>query len=137
MDGADISEICAFGDSLIDKELAALPGKKTKKLEKGIAIPTCISVDNICGNYSPFADESTSLADGQIVKVELGAHIDGYIAFAGDTISIGEDKVTGRKADVILAASTALNAAIRTIVKGATNEDVTKVVAKVAEEYKC
>lgn len=35
--------------------------KKSKKLERGIAFPTCISVNNIMGHYSPLSDESTQL----------------------------------------------------------------------------
>jgi methionine aminopeptidase len=35
--------------------------KKSKKLERGIAFPTCVSVNNIMGHYSPMRDESTVL----------------------------------------------------------------------------
>jgi len=33
--------------------------KKAKKLERGIAFPTCISVNNVFGHYSPMVDESS------------------------------------------------------------------------------
>jgi methionine aminopeptidase len=48
----------------------------------------------------------------------LGAHIDGFIAVAAHTIVVGLDagaKVTGRKADVILAAHYASEAALRLV----------------------
>lgn len=35
--------------------------KKSKKLERGIAFPTCISVNNIMGHFSPMKDESIAL----------------------------------------------------------------------------
>jgi methionine aminopeptidase len=34
--------------------------------------------------------ESTKLVKGDVAKIELGAHIDGYIAIAAHTIVIGE-----------------------------------------------
>lgn len=88
--------------------------KKAKKLERGIAFPTCISVNNIFGHYSPMSDESTKLEDGDVAKIDLGCHIDGFISQAAHTIVVSADpsaKVTGRKADVILAAYNSLLAA--------------------------
>jgi methionine aminopeptidase len=41
------------------------------------------------GHYSPCADDSTTLKNEDIVKIELGAHIDGYAASAGHTIVVG------------------------------------------------
>jgi hypothetical protein len=40
-----------------------------------------------------------------------GAHIDGYAATGATTIVIGEGKVSGKRADVILAAWHAMQAA--------------------------
>lgn len=47
---------------------------------------------------------------------DLGAHIDGFIAVVAHTIIVGatpETKITGRKADVFLAAYHASQAALR------------------------
>jgi methionine aminopeptidase len=69
--------------------------KKSKKVEKGIAFPACVSVNNICGPYSPLKDESSLLKNGDIAKVDLGCHIDGYIAQAAQTVVVGGGKATG------------------------------------------
>jgi methionine aminopeptidase len=85
--------------------------KKSKKLERGVAFPTCISVNNIMGHFSPMKDESLALSEGDVAKIDLGSHIDGYVAQAAHTIVVSADsnsKVTGKKADVILAAYTAM-----------------------------
>ena len=42
-----------------------------------------------------------------------GAHFDGYASNAATTIVVGEGPVAGRKADVILAAQNAFQAAMR------------------------
>jgi methionine aminopeptidase len=65
--GKDIAEICEFGDSLIEQLCAPL--YKSKKLEKGVAFPTSVSVNECVGHFSPLKSESKVLADGDIVKV--------------------------------------------------------------------
>ena len=76
-------------------------------MERGIAFPTCVSVNHIVGHYSPLADESTALKEGDVVKII-------YAANTAVTIIVG-DKIEGRRADVILAAHHALKAAERVI----------------------
>lgn len=53
---------------------------------------------------------------------DMGAHIDGFIAVAALTVVVGSsqrnEKITGRKADVILAAHWALQAALRLLKAG-------------------
>lgn len=52
---------------------------------------------------------------------DLGAHVDGFIAVVAHTVVIGslpEKKVTGRKADVVLAAHYASQAALRLLKPG-------------------
>jgi len=64
-----------------------------------------------------------------------GAHFDGYAANAATTIVVGDAAVTGRKADVILAAWNAFQAAQRKIGEAATNTEVTAVIQKVCEQF--
>jgi len=52
-------------------------------------------------------------------------------------VSAGGDKVNGRKADVILAAYHAQQAALRVIKEMASNQDVTAAIAGITEEFKC
>ena len=79
--GADIYAICQEGDKFMDEELKKVfTNKKSKKLERGIAFPTCVSVNNILGHYSPMADESSLLVEGDLAKIDLGCHLDGFVA---------------------------------------------------------
>jgi curved DNA binding protein len=133
--GANVAEVCEFGDKELEAELAKVYAKK--KMEKGIAFPTCVSANEIAGHYSPLKSESTTLKEGDLVKIDLGVHIDGFIAVAAHTVVVGGQAVDGRKADVVLAAYNALQGALRTIKPGNTNYDVTDVIGQVAESYKC
>jgi methionine aminopeptidase len=87
--GTDIHNICNEVDKLIEEELRKVfNNKKSKKLERGIAFPTCISVNHIFGHYSPMSDESTKLEEGDLAKIDLGAHLDGFVAQAAHTVLV-------------------------------------------------
>lgn len=49
---------------------------------------------------------------------DLGAHIDGFIAVVAHTVCVGGEEVTGRAADVLLAAHNASEAALRLLRNG-------------------
>lgn len=66
---------------------------------------------------------------------DLGVHFDGYASLLAHTIVVGEEKVTGKKADAILAAWNALQLAVRTIKAGSFNYQITGNTAKVCEDY--
>lgn len=137
---ASVREICTKGDNLLLEETGKVY-KKEKELKKGIAFPTCLSVNNCVCHFSPTKnDQDYILKDGDVVKVDLGAHIDGFIAVAAHTVVVGasaDKKVTGRKADTVLAAYWAAQAAIRLLKAGTGNYAITDAVQKVAESYKC
>lgn len=66
--GKSVSEICAYGDNLIE-EVTQNSVKKVKK-NKGIAFPTCVSINNCAGHYSPLSDDPVVLIQaGDLVKV--------------------------------------------------------------------
>jgi len=105
---------------------------------KGVAFPTSISVNNCCGNYSPvFPNDSISLAEGDVVKIDIGVHIDGYISTVAHTTVVGtfENAITGKVADVICAAYFASECAIRLIRPGKSNTDVTNAIQRVANIF--
>lgn len=57
-------------------------------------MPTCVSVNNCVCHFSPLLSEPpVVLKVGQVVKIDLGAHIDGYIASAAHTVVVGANKV--------------------------------------------
>merc|ERR1719491_243149 len=110
--------MCILGDQRLGEE-ASKAFKKDKKLIKGIAFPTCISVNNCICHYSPLTTEpDQAMADGDMVKIDMGAHIDGFIAVVAHTLVLGasaDAPVTGRKADAMLAAHLASEAALRLV----------------------
>jgi curved DNA binding protein len=145
LEDADIATICEMGDKYMEEETGKLYNKKPKggdektarKMEKGIAFPTCLSVNEIVGHFSPLKGESRQLKAGDVVKIDMGCHIDGFITQAGHTVVVGADKVEDKRADVVMAAWNAAEAALRLVQVGNTNTAITEAFAKIAEEYQC
>lgn len=138
--GASVKALCQKGDNQMESET----GKKYKNepdMKKGIAFPTCLSVNNCICHFSPSKnDPDYQLKAGDVVKIDLGAHIDGFIAVAAHTMVVGakpDNKAKGRGADVVLAAYHASQAALRLLKDGTSNYAVTEAVQKIAAEYKC
>jgi len=154
-------DICNAGDAFISEATSKIYNKKGTKVEKGIAFPTCVSPNNIVGHYSPLpakvkaepkaesgekakpakdakpGDVDAELKAGDVVKLDLGVHIDGYVAFVAHTVVLNEGPVTGRAADVIAACYTAADCVLRLLKPGTKNSQVTEVLGKVAADYKC
>ncbi|CAE8589916.1 unnamed protein product [Polarella glacialis] len=137
---ADIITLCELGDRIMEEETGKLYNKKDKegkKMEKGVAFPTCVSVNELVGHFSPMKGESRQLKAGDVAKIDLACHLGGFIAAAAHTVIVGGEKVEDKRADVIMAAWNAAEAALRLVQVGNKNTQVTEVFAKVAKEFKC
>ncbi|KAG5643669.1 hypothetical protein DXG03_000500 [Asterophora parasitica] len=145
VEGAKVIDLCVEGDKLIEQGTGAVYNKAVKgvKVSKGLAFPTSISVNNAVAHFSPLASDPQSeqvLAKDDVVKIQLGAHIDGFAAISAETIVVGataENPATGRRADVVKAAWHAAELAARTIKVGNKNWSVTEAVGKIAASWDC
>jgi len=83
---------------------------------------------------------SQTLAKHDVVKIEIGAQIDGFAAISAETIVVGatpEEPATGRQADVVKAAWHAAEIAMRLVKVGNKNWAITEAVNKVAAAWDC
>ncbi|KAG0073794.1 Curved DNA-binding protein (42 kDa protein), partial [Linnemannia elongata] len=140
VDGASILELCVNGDKAIEEGVKTVYTKG--KINKGVGFPTAISVNNTICHFSPLAADAEGLVlkNGDMVKVELGAQIDGYGAIAATTVVVGaskENPIKGKQADVLMAAHQAAEAAVRLIRAGNANTPVTDNVQRIAAAYGC
>ncbi|KAJ4407842.1 hypothetical protein N0V82_009825 [Gnomoniopsis sp. IMI 355080] len=108
--GEKIVDICEKGDKLLEEEVAKV--WRGKKVQKGFAHPTTVSPSSYVTPYTPLrSDEKEAaieLQEGEPVKIQLGAQIDGFASIACDTIIVpakdkAQDVIEGRTADVMLA----------------------------------
>ncbi|KAJ8503689.1 hypothetical protein OPV22_004575 [Ensete ventricosum] len=134
---AKIVDLCEHGDAFIREQAGNIYKNVKRKIERGVAFPTCISVNNTVCHFSPLASDDAVLEENDIVKIDMGCHIDGFIAVVGHTHVIQEGPVSGRTADVISAANTAAEVALRLVRPGKKNKDVSEAIQKVAAAYDC
>jgi len=92
----------------------------------GIAFPCNVSVNEITAHYTSPANDETKISTGDLVKLDLGAHIDGYIADCAITIQASgkdiEEKydtdTINKNKEMIEASDAGLEAAISTVRPG-------------------
>jgi methionine aminopeptidase len=65
-------------------------------MEKGLSFPTCISVNNVVGHFSPLKSEDRVLKEGDVAKIDLGVHIDGFVGQVAHTVVVGGASASGR-----------------------------------------
>ncbi|XP_048035326.1 proliferation-associated protein 2G4b [Megalobrama amblycephala] len=138
--GVSVLSLCEKGDAFVTAETGKV-FKKEKEIKKGIAFPTCVSVNNCVCHFSPLkSDPDYTIKDGDLVKIDLGVHVDGFISNIAHSFVVGASKdapVTGRKADVIKAAHLCAEAALRLVKPGNQNTQVTEAWNKIAQSFKC
>ncbi|GMM55565.1 putative hydrolase [Maudiozyma humilis] len=103
-----IAELCLLTDSFMVTRLEQF--YKNKVNERGIAIPTTIDVDQVSSGWSPEVDDTKNLLNwnkettspedslfssvsgilkaGDVIKITLGVHIDGYTSEVSHTMVI-------------------------------------------------
>ena len=139
-----ILSLCQAGDAHIAAEVAKVYAKE-KKMEKGVAFPTCVSLNHIVGHVSPLSGVDNgggTVQPGDVVKIDIGVHFDGYASTLAHTTiapaaasATPTPKVTGKPADVLSALSVCYDAVMRCMRPGAKSSQVTAIIAKVCADY--
>ncbi|KAI1927936.1 hypothetical protein LOZ58_005953 [Ophidiomyces ophidiicola] len=180
VEGAKIIDLCEKGDKLLEEEVGKVyKGKKVPKgtsdlilyclllanTSLGISHPTTVSPSSFVTPYTPLLSDTeeaaTTLKAGEVVKVQLGAQIDGFGTIVCDTIIArpadgSKDKITGREADLLLATYYANELLLRLMVppgllatgtdeeklkaaaeKPPTQTKISALLEKVAKSYDC
>jgi len=92
------------------------------------AFPCNISLDRNAAHYTPSPNDSSRFAEN-MVKLDVGVHVDGYIADAAITIDLGgHDKL-------VEASQAALEAALEIIRPGIDTAQIGKVIEEVITGY--
>ncbi|KAA6403314.1 MAG: putative Proliferation-associated protein A [Streblomastix strix] len=136
--GAKVLELAELGDKLLLDGVAHTFNKKKdsgEQIEKGIAFPTSIAVNECVGNNSPEEGDARQIVEGDVVKIDLGCHIDGYIASAAHTVIVSKEPLTDSRADLINATHWAGEAVRHLLKVGAKTVDISTVIKKVADSY--
>jgi len=90
------------------------------------AFPANLSRNREAAHYTPDAADEATLEVGDLLKVDVGAHLDGAVADTADTVEVGGGH---RHAHLIAAVHDALAAGVRAVRPGGPVDDVSVAVA--------
>ncbi len=100
------------------------------ELGGGIAFPTNISINEVAAHYSSPEQDDTTIQDGDIVKFDLGVHIDGYIADTARTVNFNPELEK-----LVEASQEALNKALVLIRPKTNSKDLGKIIEDTIKGY--
>ena len=104
----------------------------TRQMGGKVAFPCNISINEIASHYTPLKGDR-KFASKDLVKIDIGVHINGYIADTADTVEVD----TNHNRTLIKAAREALNAAVNEIQEGVNTKYLGKVIENVIKSYNC
>ncbi|QLL32040.1 hypothetical protein HG536_0C02090 [Torulaspora globosa] len=131
-----VAELCLLGDAFLLGRLEQCYRNKVN--ERGIAVPTTIDVDQVASGWCPEVDDADNVASwnrnapeafrssvtgvlrpGDLVKISVGVHIDGYTAQLSHTMVVypvqearPAGPLLGGKADAVAAAHIAMESVV-------------------------
>jgi methionyl aminopeptidase len=97
----------------------------------GLAFPVNISINEIAAHFTPKHNDRIIFQKGDVVKLDIGAHIDGYIADTAITVEV-DSNINN---DLIKASSEALEIAIKLMKPGVNLADIGAAVQKMITSY--
>jgi len=101
-----------------------------KKEGAGCAFPLNISVNENASHYTPSHDDKTVLGDKDVVKVDIGTHVDGFIGDTAYTVDL-----SGNNGKLVEASEKALENAIAIMKAGVKSNAIGAEIQKTIESY--
>src|SRR5207249_5180570 len=95
------------------------------------AFPTCLSIGHIAAHYSPTHNDKLALKRGDVVKLDLGAQVDGYIADTAVTVEVGTRNWT----ELVRASELALQTAIEAVHAGVSTRAIGEGIQRAIEAH--
>jgi len=116
----------------------AVPGAKLTEIADAVegfirsegaqpAFPANLSRNDQAAHFTPAPGDTVALAEGDLLKVDVGAHLDGAIADTADTVEVGG---THRFDHLIRAAREGRAAGIAQVRPGGRVDDVSRAIAE-------
>jgi len=132
-------KICQEAKDLARREIK--PGMKVlelaEKIEKlikgknaGIAFPVNLSINDIAAHYTPDINDALTFKEGDLVKVDIGVHVDGFIGDTAFSVKLGENSHP-----LIEASKDALEQFIKEIRPGKTVGEMSKLIDEVVTSH--
>ena len=101
--------------------------KKIKEKGASCAFPPNISINEIAAHYTPRFNDDITIKPGDLVKIDIGVHIDGYIGDLAFTYC-------SEKNDLVKVSETVLSEVIKIIRPGVTVSEIGETIEETARE---
>lgn len=95
------------------------------------AFPTNIAIDETAAHFTPRHDDHSIFKHGMVVKLDVGAHVDGYIGDTASTIEVGTDYYE----NLVAAAREALETAINLVEPEVSIDIIGAAIQETIEDY--
>lgn len=118
------------GVKLLDiaEEIEAL----TLKHGCGIAFPVNLSLNDVAAHYTPAHDDATKVQKGDVLKVDIGVHKEGYIIDAAITLDFAQ---TPESKNLINATKAALEAGFSKVREGVEVRELGAAIAHTLKSF--
>ena len=93
------------------------------------AFPVNISINEIAAHYTPILNDTRKIEDGDLVKIDIGVHVDGYIGDLAFTYS-------SKPSPLVRGAELALEKTIEIIKPGVTVSEIGNMIEKTVSSLK-
>jgi len=128
-------EVLEFSKPLIKLNTSALNiaeeiENKMKSLGGLPAFPVNISINEVAAHYTPDINDPLVLKENDLVKVDFGVHIDGYISDNAFTVCIGK-----KSHPLIEASEKGLEEAVKIIKPGVKIFEISEIVEDTLNEF--
>ncbi len=111
-------------------ELAEYVEDRIRELGGEPAFPVNISINHVAAHYTPLLDDELVIPEESVVKIDIGAHIDGYIADTAVTVAFNEKYI-----ELLEAAREALEKALRAVEPGRKAWEIGYVVEETIKSH--
>jgi methionyl aminopeptidase len=116
--GAQVFDLCEAAESRIIE------------LGGGIGFPTNVSLNEVAAHYTSPEEDDTTIQEGDIVKLDIGVHVDGYIADTAATVSFNPELEK-----LVEASREALDKALLLIRPKTNSKDLGKIIEDTIKGY--
>ncbi len=128
------AEALAYAKTLVkvDASILGVTEKteaKIRELGGELAFPSQFSRNEIAAHYYPSFNDETKFEDGDLVKIDIGVHVNGAVADAALTVDLGSN------AELVKASQEALANALKLVAPGTMVKDIGKAIQETIESY--
>ncbi len=110
-------------------EVAEFVEGRIRELGGEPAFPCNISVNSDAAHFTPKANDERVFGEGDVVKLDIGVHVDGYIADTAVTVDLGDHE------DLVKAAEEALRKAIEVVHAGVNTAEISNAIYETITEF--